>query len=208
MNWDKKRATMVRQQLRRRGVTDERVLKAMGTVPRHEFVPASVRGLAYADGAQGIGGGQTISQPLVVANMAQMLAIEPGDRVLEVGAGSGYAAAVMAEMGAHVWGVEQDTELAERARGAVADWPQVTIVHGDGRKGLVDQAPFDAISVAAAADEVPTALLDQLADGGRLVMPVGPSHDQVLTLVQRRGDEFRREDRGRVRFVPLLDSTA
>lgn len=199
---------MVREQLRARGVHDEHVLAAMAAVPREDFVPGEARSTAYADRPLGIGSGQTISQPVVVARMAELAGVAPGTRVLEVGAGSGYAAAVMAQAGARVFAVEQDRRLADRAREACAAWPGVTVVHGDGRLGMPDRAPFDAISVAAAADEVPRALLDQLADGGRLVMPVGTRHLQHLTVITRDGDQLRTQTHGGVRFVPLLEGTS
>lgn len=204
MQWQRKRERMVAEQLRARGVDDEAVLAAMATVPRHAFVPSLDQVRAYADGPLGIGNGQTISQPYIVARMAELLELDGDSTVLEVGAGSGYAAAVMAEVADHVWAVEQDPELAAGAEAAVADWSNITVVTGDGRQGLPDHGPFDAVSVAAAAPEVPPALLDQLADGGRLVMPLGRRHGQVLTLVRREGDEFHHERHGRVRFVPLL----
>ena len=194
---------MVERQLRGRGIRDERVLAAMGTVERHRFVPRARRWEAYEDRPLPIGGGQTISQPWIVARMAEALEIGPDDRVLEVGAGCGYAAAVLAELAGRVTAVEQDPDLAERARSHLADRANVTVVTGDGAAGRPDEPPFDAISVAAAGPELPAPLLRQLADGGRLVMPVGPRTHQELLLVRRDGDTLAEESLGPVRFVPL-----
>jgi len=199
-----RREAMVRDQLRRRGVTDQRVLAAMETVERHRFVPHDQRMHAHEDRPLSIGGGQTISQPLVVARMAAELAPGPTDLVLDVGAGSGYATAVLAELAGRVVAIEQDLDLAVGARAALQARHNVEVVHGDGRLGWPTEAPFDAIHVAAAAPRIPPALLAQLADGGRLVMPVGPRSHQRLVLVQRAGDDLQRTDLGGVRFVPLL----
>lgn len=203
MGHDERRHAMVERQLRRRGMRDERVLAAMEAVPRHEFVPRGERSLAYDDRPLPIGGGQTISQPWIVARMAEVLDLRPDDVVLEVGTGSGYAAAVLAELAGRVITIEQDRALAARAARQLEAWPHVTVVVGDGGQGHPGEAPYDAITVAAAAPSVPQPLLDQLADGGRLVMPVGPSRDQRLRLVCRVGDTFEEADLGAVRFVPL-----
>ncbi len=203
MGHDERRHAMVERQLRRRGMRDERVLAAMEAVPRHEFVPGSERSMAYDDRPLPIGGGQTISQPWIVARMAEVLDLGPDDVVLEVGTGSGYAAAVLAELAGRVVTIEQDRALAARAARQLGAWPNVTVVVGDGGLGHPADAPYDAITVAAAAPAVPQPLLDQLADGGRLVMPVGPSMNQDLLLVRRVGDTFEEEDLGAVRFVPL-----
>jgi protein-L-isoaspartate(D-aspartate) O-methyltransferase len=197
---------MVERQLRRRGIDDERVLAAMGRVPREAFVPEALRPDAYADAALPIGGGQTISQPFVVATMLAALRPGPGDRALDVGTGSGYAAALLAELGAEVVGIELLPELAERARRALAaaEHPEVEVRVGDGRLGAPDRAPFDVIAVAAATAEVPPALLDQLADGGRLVIPLGGPDGQELVLLERHGDRVLRRRGLPCRFVPLL----
>ncbi len=199
-----RRQDMVARQLRARGIADERVLAAMASVPRHRFVPPDQRSRAYEDRPLGIGGGQTISQPWVVARMAEALELDADDAVLDVGAGSGYAAAVLAELAGTVVAVEQDGDLARRARRALAHRDNVRIVHGDGRQGDADGAPWDAVHVAAAAPRIPPALLDQLGDGGRLVMPVGPRSSQHLLLVRRAGGRITEEDLAPVRFVPLL----
>ncbi len=202
------RGTMVARQLMRRGITDGRVLRAMGTVPREEFVPPDLRPHAYEDGPLPIGFGQTISQPYVVAEMAQALRLRGGERVLEVGGGSGYAAAVLAELAAEVYTVERLPELAERATLTLArlGYDTVRVLHDDGTLGHAEAAPFDGIAVAAGAPAAPRALLAQLAPGGRLVIPVGASrHEQELRCYTLAPDGTLREDRlGPVRFVPLI----
>lgn len=200
---DERRA-MVEEQLEARGIEDERVLEAMRRVPRHLFVPEAVRPQAYADSALPIGHGQTISQPYVVAAMTEAARIAPGERVLEVGTGSGYGAAVLAELGARVVSVEILPELAEGARErlAAAGYEGVTVVTGDGRRGVPEEAPFDAILVTAGSPEIPEPLLEQLREGGRLVMPVGGGL-QELVVVERRAEGFERRRLFPVRFVPL-----
>ena len=188
----------------RRHVADERVLGAIETVPRDVFVPERRRRSAWANEALPIGGGQTISQPLVVAHMAELLAIREGDRVLDVGTGSGYHAAILAELGGWVWSIERDPQLSERAAAnlAAAGVEGVELVVGDGTLGHPAAAPFDAINVGASArDDVPPALVDQLAPGGRLVIPVR----ERLFVVHRAADgTTSRRDAGGVRFVPLV----
>jgi protein-L-isoaspartate(D-aspartate) O-methyltransferase len=195
---------MVREQLERRGIRDPRVLAAMRTVPRHEFVPDAWRARAYEDGALPIGDGQTISQPYVVAVMTQLASVERGARVLEVGTGSGYQAAVLAELTDDVYSIEIVAALARRAAETLRrlGYSAVRVRHGDGRRGWPEAAPFGAILVTAAAGEVPPALLEQLADGGRLVMPVG-GEDQHLLVYRRRGARVEVRRVLPVRFVPL-----
>lgn len=197
---------MVEHQLRRRGITDERVLAALRTVPRELFVPAALAAEAYADEALPLGEGQTISQPFVVATMLAQLRPRPGDRALDVGTGSGYAAALLAELGAEVVGIEIVPALVTRARRALAlaGHPEVEVRLGDGRRGAPDRAPFDVIAVAAGTDAVPPALLDQLADGGRLVLPLGDERVQELVLLERHGDAVLRRRGLACRFVPLV----
>ena len=188
----------------RRHVADERVLAAIAAVPREVFVPDRRRRSAWANEALPIGGGQTISQPLVVAHMAELLELRPGERLLDVGTGSGYHAAILAELGARVWSIERHAELSERAEAnlAAAGVSGVELVVGDGTLGHPPAAPYDAINVGASArGDVPEALVEQLAPGGRLVIPVG----ERLVLVRRAHDgTISRRDAGGVRFVPLV----
>lgn len=199
---------MVDEQLAVRDIEDRRVLAVMTTVPRHRFVPAAVRGEAYDDRPLPIGSGQTISQPYIVAFTIQALDIDPGARVLDVGTGSGYQAAVLAGLGAHVTSVERVASLAESARGRLLeDGHDVEVAVGDGSLGWPDGAPYDAIAVAASGPEVPGALVAQLRPGGRLVMPVGRrKHGQELVRVTRGSGPGtnRRESLLPVSFVPLL----
>jgi protein-L-isoaspartate(D-aspartate) O-methyltransferase len=200
------RAEMVERQLRRRGISDERVLAAMGRVPRELFVPENMRRYAYDDSALPIGHRQTISQPFVVATICSLLALEGDERVLDVGTGSGYQAAVLAELAAEVVTIERIATLADaaRARLAGAGYGEVDVRVGDGSTGVPGRSPFDGIAVAAAAPSVPRALYDQLVDGGRLVVPRGSRHGQELVLVVRTpsGPVERRSIP--VRFVPLV----
>ena len=202
-----RRLRMVEEQLVRRGLRDEDVLAAMRSVPRHLFVPDEAGGEAYADSPLPIGLGQTISQPYMVALMTALLEVDVRSKVLEVGAGSGYQTAVLAEVAGEVYAVERLAPLAERARATLArlGYANVHLAIGDGARGWHEQAPFQGILVAAAADEVPPELLGQLADGGRLVVPVGKGRgDQVLTIVERDGDSFEERHDTRCRFVPLV----
>jgi protein-L-isoaspartate(D-aspartate) O-methyltransferase len=197
---------MVDRQLRRRGIADERVLAAMARVPRELFVPDGVRAYAYADDALPIGEGQTISQPYVVATICSLLVLEGAERVLDVGTGSGYQAAVLAELAAEVVTIERIPELAETAREALAraGYPNVEVRVGDGSLGVPDRAPFDAIAVAAAVPTVPHALYDQLVEGGRVVVPRGSRQGQELVLVVRTPERPVERTVLPVRFVPLL----
>jgi protein-L-isoaspartate(D-aspartate) O-methyltransferase len=200
------RARMVERQLRRRGIGDERVLAAMGEVPREAFVPERQRSRAYADAALPIGAGQTISQPWIVAAICQALELGGDERVLEIGSGSGYSAAVLARLAAAVIGIERHESLAEEARRALdrLGVANVELLVGDGTRGLPDRAPFEAIAVHATAPAPPQALLGQLADGGRLVVPIAADRVDLLTVFRRRGEELLREEIGPCRFVPLI----
>jgi protein-L-isoaspartate(D-aspartate) O-methyltransferase len=201
------RARMVERQLRGRDVEDERVLEAMGRVPRELFVPEPIRARAYDDAALPIGGGQTISQPYMVARICEALGLRGGEKVLDVGTGSGYQAAVLAELGADVHTIERIEELAELARASLAAAGYADRVHvhvGDGTLGLPEQAPFDAIAVAAAAPEPPPTLYDQLAERGRLVVPVGGRYGQQLQLVVRSPEGPAVVRSVPCRFVPLV----
>jgi protein-L-isoaspartate(D-aspartate) O-methyltransferase len=200
------RGRMVEHQLRRRGISDERVLRAMARVPRELFVPEDLRQYAYEDGALPIGHGQTISQPFIVATICALLSLDGHERVLDIGTGSGYQAAVLAELAAEVVTVERVPELAEGARAALAEagYERVDVRIGDGSLGIPERAPFAAIAVAAAAPSVPPALYSQLEEGGRLVVPRGSRLGQELVLVERTADGPRERASLACRFVPLL----
>ncbi len=205
-DFEKLRERMVAEQLRARDIRSPRVLEAMGRVPRHEFVPNSAKGLAYEDHPLSIGEGQTISQPYIVALMTQVAEPLAQHRALEVGTGSGYQAAVLAELVAEVYTIEIVPSLAQQASETLQKlgYENVHVRHGDGYAGWPDKAPFDIILVTAAADRIPQPLLDQLADGGRLVMPVGQVGGiQTLTLVIREKDRFKKRQITGVRFVPM-----
>jgi len=197
------RRQMVEEQIAGRGLYDPRLLAAFASVPRHLFVPEEDRHLAYADGALPIGLGQTISQPYIVALMTNLLHLEGSERVLEVGTGSGYQAAILAHMAGEVHTVEFLPELAERAKRLLSEYPNVFCHIGDGSLGWQESAPYDGIAVTAAAPETPQALLDQLKDGGRLVIPVGRRGYQILEVWTRHGNEFDRDELIEVAFVPL-----
>ncbi|MEA3408491.1 MAG: protein-L-isoaspartate(D-aspartate) O-methyltransferase [Chloroflexota bacterium] len=197
---------MVEQQIKARGVEDKDVLRAMRTVPRHAFVPSEQVGGAYEDHPLPIGFGQTISQPYIVAYMTEIVQLEEEERVLEIGTGSGYQAAVLAEITPHVYSVEIIEELHERASRTLDEqgYDEVHLRHDDGYYGWEEYAPYDAIVVTAAPDHIPQPLVEQLADGGRMVIPVGPPGAyQALWLVEREGEEVKTERLMGVRFVPL-----
>jgi protein-L-isoaspartate(D-aspartate) O-methyltransferase len=206
--WREERQRLVAEELVPQGITDSLTLAAMRAVPRHEFVPQDQRARAYVDTPLPIGHDQTISQPAVVAFMTQVIRPGPGLRVLEVGTGSGYQAAVLAETGARVWTIEIIRALADEARARLRrlGYRSVQVRHGDGYAGWPDAAPFDAIVVTAGADSIPPPLIRQLAPGGRLVMPVGdPSADQRLILLEKDSSgRIASSDLLPVRFVPLL----
>jgi len=198
---------MVARQLRRRGIRDERVLEAMATTPREEFVPGVPTSLAYDDRALPIDAGQTISQPYMVARMTELLRVEPGDRVLEIGTGSGYQAAVLARLGAKVTTIERLPFLEEGARAKLRELAieNVDVRLGDGSVGEPEGAPWDGIVVTAAAPAIPDPLREQLAVGARLVIPVGPRYQQDLVVVERRGpNDWQEWPDGAVVFVPLV----
>jgi protein-L-isoaspartate(D-aspartate) O-methyltransferase len=206
MAWDGARATMLERDLRGRGISDPRVLAALESVPREMFVPPAHADAAYADTPLGIGCGQTISQPYVVALTVEALGLVGDERVLEIGTGSGYAAAVLAKLAWHIETVERIAELADRAERVLAKLG-ITNVHvrrGDGSLGWVAGAPYDAIAVAAAAPLAPPSLLAQLAIGGRLVLPIGESDQQRLVRITRTEVGYTHADLGEVRFVPLI----
>ncbi len=200
------RHRMVTQQLETRDITDEATLNAMRNVPRHDFVPAAHRARAYMDQPIPIGHGQTISQPYIVAYMTQLLDLEPGQRALEIGTGSGYQAAILAEIIDDVYTIEIIEELAEFGENNLRrnGYDKVQVKHADGYYGWEEHAPFDAIVVTAASPDIPSPLIDQLKDGGIMVIPVGhPMQTQQLMLVRKDGDDITTEGLMPVRFVPF-----
>lgn len=200
------RKRMVDEQIRARGVTDRRVLEAMEEVPRERFVPAGERHHAFSDRALPIDCRQTISQPFMVASMTEHLDVRPHHRVLEIGTGSGYQTAILARLGAYVYTIERLAALQEQARRLLESlgYTNVSYRVGDGSEGWLEFAPYDRIIATAGAPDVPRALVDQLVDGGRLVIPIGGQHDQTLTIVDRRGDRTIETARYACRFVPLV----
>ncbi|RME23710.1 MAG: protein-L-isoaspartate(D-aspartate) O-methyltransferase [Candidatus Zixiibacteriota bacterium] len=199
---------MVSRQIERRGVSDPNVLAAMRTVPRHLFVPDRFQHEAYTDGPLPIGHGQTISQPYIVASMTEELRCSPGDKVLEIGTGSGYQTAVLAECGFEVYSIELIADLQEAAKERLRElgYTNIHFKLGDGSLGWPEAAPFNGILVAAAAQEIPRALIEQLADGGRLVIPIQDTDytGQKLYVVTRHGQQLVKQYLYDVRFVPLL----
>jgi len=204
------RRRMVEEQLKAPGrdITNQKVLQAMATVPRHEFVPERIRHMAYGDHPLSIGHGQTISQPYIVAFMTEQLQPRPTDRVLEIGTGSGYQAAILAALVAEVYTIEIVEPLARRAETDLRrlGCKNVKVKAGDGYKGWPDAAPFDTIIVTCAPEHVPQPLVEQLKDGGRMIIPVGVSSDQKLYLLEKRGGKVERRAVLPVRFVPMTGS--
>jgi protein-L-isoaspartate(D-aspartate) O-methyltransferase len=201
------RVQMVDAQLRGRNIRDPRVLAAMATVPREVFVPEDERAGAYRDNPLPIGEGQTISQPYIVARMTELLAVGRGERVLDIGTGSGYQAAILAELGCEVTSIEREATLAASARerlGRLGYGDRVEVRVGDGSLGAPDGAPWDGILVAAGAPSIPDPLREQLGDGRRLVIPVGPRWEQELLVVTRHGNEWTERSDGGCVFVPLI----
>lgn len=206
-SYDAARETMVREQIVSRGIRDPRVIAALRQVPRHAFVPSAERGRAYGDAPVPIGQGQTISQPYIVALMTELVRPQPGDRVLEVGTGSGYQAAVLAKLARRVYTVERFKPLSKEAERLLIDLGIFNVVFdiGDGSKGWAGQAPFDRIIVTAAAEERPQALIDQLAVGGILIVPVGRDPtSQVVERIIKSENGLQRDTLMPVRFVPLV----
>ena len=204
--FSEQRARMVDRQLRRRGIYDERVLEAMAKVPREHFVPEEIRKSAYNDSALPIGHEQTISQPWVVAAICQAMNLQGGERVLEIGTGSGYSAAVLARLAEHVTSVERVPELAGAARDRLGELgvQGVDVVLGDGSRGYPEGAPYDAIAIHAATPEAPHSLIGELADDGRLVVPIATGSADLLTAFVRENGNLRQETIGPCRFVPLI----
>lgn len=208
MQYGRQREEMVKKQLKWRGIDDWRVLEAMGKVERERFVAPEFRRLAYADRALPIGEGQTISQPFVVALMTMALEVEPGARVLEVGTGSGYQAAVLYEMGAEVSTIERQGVLAQAAKSRFKElgYGEIEVLVGDGSLGWSEGAPYDGIIVTASGPTIPTPLLEQLKVGGRLVIPVarGAAMQELVRITKRPNGRYRRQELGQVAFVPLI----
>ncbi len=202
--WTVLRLEMVRRQVEARGIRDPAVLASVRSVPRHLFIPEEYRDRAYDDSPQGIGDGQTISQPYIVALMTELLEVGPGARVLEIGTGSGYQAAVLAAMGVEVYSIEIRPGLCRRASQTLEDlgYENVHVWCGDGYGGWPEEAPFDGIVVTAAPERIPDPLLDQLAEGGHLVIPVGAFY-QELKVIAREADQFTERSVIPVRFVPM-----
>jgi len=200
------RQNMVEAQLRSRGIRDEAVLAAMARVPRHEFIPAEFRDRSYGDHPIPIAENQTISQPYIVAVMLEALRLQPSQTVLEIGTGSGYQTALLAELSAHVYSMERHASLAASAQETLTRllYSNVTIVVGDGSKGLPEHAPYSAVIVSAAAAEIPPSLFGQLAEAGRMLIPVGPPDAQQLQLVQKQQGNPVVTTLENCRFVPLI----
>ena len=205
-DYERQRQRMVERQIRKRGVRSGRVLAAMERIPRHRFVPEDSCDHAYEDSPLSIGKGQTISQPFMVAVMTECAAPESDDRVLEVGTGSGYQTAILAELVREVYSLERIPELAERAEGLLSrlGYENVSIRVGDGSEGWREKAPFDAIIVTAGAPEIPEPLVEQLEEGGRLVIPIGSAHHQTLCTVKKERNRIRKEEGTGCVFVPLI----
>ena len=200
------RYQMVEYQLRRRGIKNPQVLEAFRKVPRHEFIPRALREKAYRDAPLPIGQNQTISQPYMVAVMTELAEVEPGDRVLEIGTGSGYQTAIIAELGAEVYSIERVVELAQQAEEVLRRLEYTTVYTRvcNGTMGWEEEAPFDVIIVTAGAPEIPPPLLEQLDEEGRLVVPVDEGTSQVLYLIRRTQDGFEKQRGERCTFVPLI----
>jgi len=208
-NFDEQQLQMVSRQIRARGVRDPAVLAAMSTVPRHRFVPSAYQAMAYDDRPLPIGHGQTISQPFIVAKMSELLALKKDDRVLEVGTGSGYQAAVLAEIGAKVFSIEIIAALGTQAEKVLGElgYGNVQVKIGDGYRGWPEQAPFDGIIVTCAPSHIPGPLQEQLAEGGRMVIPVGPVGGvQKLVLLRKISGQIKKEKIFDVMFVPMKNN--
>lgn len=206
-SYEQRREQMVKYQLKFRGIESPKVLQAMGEVPRHEFVPEAYKHLSYHDTPLPIGEGQTISQPYIVAYMTEILDVKQDDKVLEIGTGSGYQAAVLAEICDSVYTIEIFESLAMRAKNILEklEYDNVIVKHGDGYLGWPEHAPFDAIIVTCAPENIPGPLEEQLSEGGRMIIPVGERYTQELYLLRKKGGEMKKHAVLPVRFVPMID---
>ena len=206
MDYSKQRSEMVKEQIAERGIVDRRVLKAMQEVPREDFVPENMKASAYDDNPLPIGNGQTISQPYIVAEMTELLELKGNEKVLEIGTGSGYQAAILSKLAKKVITIERVKELADKTRKLLQKQgcANVEVVFGDGTKGYAAEAPYDAIIVTAAAEKIPNKLIEQLAENGRLVAPVGPRYAQELIRLRKRNGKLEEDYHGGVIFVPLI----
>ena len=207
MNYERAREEMVEYQVLRRGILNKKLLEVMRAVPRHVFVPENMRGCAYDDNPLPIGHGQTISQPYIVALMTDLLELRGDEKVLEIGAGSGYQAAILSRLAKKVYGVERIKALADRARELLKryNYRNVRVIHGDGSQGYEEGAPYDAIIVTAAAERIPGKLIEQLGVNGRLVAPIGPRYHQELVRIRKLAkNKLEKECFGGCIFVPLL----
>ena len=206
-NYAERRDRMVENQIKSRGINDQDVIRAMKTVKRHEYVPQQFRNRAYSDRPLSIGQGQTISQPFIVAHMTELLDVDKNDKILEIGTGSGYQAAVLAEITSNVYSVEIVEELAERARKTLHEqgYRNIHLKIGDGYKGWEEHAPFDGIIVTCSPSDVPEPLKEQLAENGRMVIPVGGVLIQELVVLKKKDGKLKRSRISNVRFVPMVD---
>ncbi len=207
--YDKEKQQMVKQQIVDRGIKDTKVIAAMKDVDRHVYVPKNYRDMAYSDRPLPIGNGQTISQPYIVALMTELLELEEGEKVLEIGTGSGYQAAVLSHITSEVYSIEIIEELAEQAKDNLQKqgYDSIKLKIGDGYKGWEEYAPFDAIIVTCAPSDIPEPLKEQLAEGGRMVIPIGDKFIQELVLFEKKNGELEKQEISSVRFVPMLDGS-
>ncbi|MFP4041598.1 MAG: protein-L-isoaspartate(D-aspartate) O-methyltransferase [Bacteroidales bacterium] len=207
--YDREKQQMVKQQIVDRGIKDPKVIAAMKDVDRHVYVPKNYRDMAYSDRPLPIGNGQTISQPYIVALMTELLELEEGEKVLEIGTGSGYQAAVLSHITSEVYSIEIIEELAEQAKDNLQKqgYDSIKLKIGDGYKGWEEYAPFDAIIVTCAPSDIPEPLKEQLAEGGRMIIPIGDKFIQELVLFEKKNGELEKQEISSVRFVPMLDGS-
>ncbi len=206
MDLKEQRDQMVEHQIKKRGINNPKLLKVMKKIPRHLFVPKNMKSFAYEDRPLPIGNGQTISQPYMVAIMTDILELKGNEKILEIGAGSGYQAAILSKLSKKVISVERVQDLAHKTRKLLKEnkYKNVTVIHGDGTKGYAKQAPYDVIIITAATPKIPRILIDQLADKGRIIAPVGPEYHQELIRIKKIGNKLKEECFGGCIFVPLI----